>query len=325
MSTPSSATEDPPPTSTKLFKIVEEHDVDHHHLRVLEPATPDWLERLAEAYRTLRTGSRHPLEPLTFDGLDLLDLAGVQAVLTREAVPEHRTGNFAVTRSDFGEVILGVTNTELYGARYGYRSTRDRELISITGRGIDQIGVEFEHVSGNGDGGVSRQVGDSAGQSIDTLNYAPSHPADTLSQPARLTLVLGEAKVSSDRKSPPQVVDTADDCLRVQHIDHLTNRDATVGKVWNASRFADDSETQQLLRIAAELLRKEHYDRLRIVSASVLVRPEGILQVPSDFGTFHSSSGDFDPAHLRFLIIRLPADVETLVSRFTALARGEIE
>lgn len=318
--------EDSPPAVAMetLFKTVEQHDIDHHHLRVLEPATPEWLQRLAAEYQALRTASRHPVEAVTFDGVELLDLAGVQAVLARETVPLHRAGNLAVTRSDFGEVILGVTNAELYGAKYGYRSTRDRELISITGRGIDQIGVEFVSEDGEGTADVEQSTTLTSTAAF-TPPQTPSKNGNSTSPAPKLSLILGEAKVSSDKKSPPQVVDAADDGLRNQHIAHLTNLDATVQKVWNVSRFADDPDVQQKLRAAAWLLEKQDFRQLRVVAASVLVRPVAVLNAPADFGSFHTNCSDFIPADIRFLIVRIPQDVDSLVSEFARLARGEVE
>ncbi|HEX4225648.1 MAG TPA: hypothetical protein VHZ97_25005 [Pseudonocardiaceae bacterium] len=241
---------------------------------------------LAREYRRLRTASDHPPTALSFDGLDLA-VGEVAAILAAATVPHYEPGNFGVVRSDLAEVILGLVGQSMYGSRYGYRSVSDRELVQRPGRGIDQIGVEVDE------------------------------PA------TRLTLVLGEAKVSSEQKSPPGVVDRGDDCLRAQHLAHLRNRDATADKVWAASRHCADPRTQELLRLAAELFRRRIDDRVRIVASSLLVRPS-TARVPRDFGSFHRASADFLPAHIRFLLVRLPGDIDEFAVEFARLTRGDV-
>ncbi|HEY4453179.1 MAG TPA: hypothetical protein VGN81_02605 [Pseudonocardiaceae bacterium] len=280
MSQTSPASSDQPP----IFVIAERHDIGNHQLRVLEPATADWLAVLAAEYRRLRTASDQPAAALSFDGLDLA-VHEVAKILTATTVPHYEPGNFGVVRSDLAEVILALVGETVYGSRYGYRSVRDRELVQRPGRGIDQIGVEV----------------------------APTH----------LTLVLGEAKVSTEKKSPPGVVDRGDDCLRAQHLAHLHNRDATADKVWAASRRCADQQTQQLLRIAAELFRRRIDDKIRIVASSLLVRPS-TARTPQDFGSFHRASADFQPAHIRFLLVRLADDVDEVAMEFARLSRGEV-
>jgi hypothetical protein len=268
-----------------------------HHLRVLEPASETYLETLAGEYRKLRTTSNQSVQALTLDGVEVLAVDGVRRALAEAAVPLYERGNFAIARSDLAEVLLGLVGEQTYCTRYAYRSVRDRELVRLPGRGIDQIGVELDRVSVPGE---------------------PTHRS-------RVTLVLGEAKVSSERACPPRVVDKAEDSLRAQHLGHLGDREATANKIWDASRRSSDEQTQNLLRTAAELFR-QHVDdgRLRVVVASLMVRPSGYA-TPQDFGTFHSSVGDYLPAEVRFYIFRLPEAVDITVQEFVQLARNERE
>lgn len=276
-----------PPADEVLFVVAEMHDQDPHELRVLVPAHEGWLPALAEEYRRVRTMSRLPAQPLSFEGVDILDVSGVESLLAGDCVPQYEKGNFGVARSDLAEVIQALVLEKEYGCRFGYRSVRDRELRQRPGRGIDQIGIEGTRASGG----------------------------------AALTLVLGEAKVSTEAACPPQVVDSGKDCLRKQHLDHLADREATAAKIVEASRHADDPDVQVGLRIAAILLRRED-ERLRVVAASAMVRPEGTA-TPDDFGTFHSSASDYAPATVRFLLVRLPGDVDEIVEAFTRLAQAD--
>lgn len=280
-----------------IYQIAECHDCDVHHLRVLEPASETYLKGLAREYRRLRTTSNQSVQALTLDGVEVLAVDGVRKALAEATVPQYQRGNFGVVRSDLAEVLLGLVGEQTYCTRYAYRSVRDRELVQLPGRGIDQIGVELDLIPA-GDGPAQR---------------------------SRLTLVLGEAKVSTDRACPPRVVDKAADSLRAQHLGHLADREAAANKIWDASRRSCDEETQNLLRTAAELFRRQVDDgSLRVVVASLVVRPSGYA-TPQDFGTFHSSTSDYSPADIRFYIFRLPGDLDVTVQEFAQLARSERE
>ena len=267
------------------FVRVEVHDVDNHHLRVFKPRDSGWLARVASEYRKLRTESITPLEPLTLEGVDIVDVAGVEEMLAEAGVPTYQPGNFGVIRSDLAELLLAWIQADEYGCKYGYRSIRDRELVQLPGRGIDQIGVELAE----GPGGVS------------------------------IALILGEAKSSSQAASPPTVVDTSEDCLRVQHRGHLADLDLTIDKVLNASRHARDPEVAQSLRIVAHLLRKGD-ERARIVVSSLMVRPADVFAAPTDFGSFFSSPSDYEPANVRFILVSVPGSIDEIAKELGELA-----
>jgi hypothetical protein len=273
------------PSEAPLFVVAETHDVGDHHLRVLTPAREDWLDVLAAKYRKLRMLSRHPAQALSLEGVDILSVDEVESELATSVIPTYEEGNFGVGRSDFAEVILTVTLEEEYGCRYGYQSLCHRELRQRPGRGIDIIGVEIS------------------------------------TDPTVVSLVLGEAKTSSDANSPPAVVDTNSDCLAVQHRGHLDNIAATADEVWAASRDAESVEIQQLLRIAGSLLRKGA-GGLRIIAASGMARP-ATAQAPGDFGTFHADPAKYSPADVRFLLFRLPGHIDELTKELLARAAAD--
>jgi hypothetical protein len=275
-----------------LFRVVESHDVDQHELRIIEPEPQAWLEQLATAYRSLRTATVVEVDDLELDGLRVLSGDHLKARLADRLVPTRRGGNFDVTRSDLGEMILGVVGEEMYSCAYGYRSVRDRELVGAPGRGIDQIGVE------------------ELNEVLDTR---------------QLALVLGEAKVSAEALTPPRVVDTAEDCLRNQHLGHISDLEVTADKVLDAARRCADRRTQRLMMWASELLRAERFDVLRLLCASVVVRPKD-LACASDFGTFRTSPADYVPADVRFFVVRVPTnDIEALIDQFVAFAKAAVD
>lgn len=270
-----------------LFRVAETHDDDPHEFHILEPAHVNWLYDLATKYRELRTYCDLPLGDIRLDGVTVLSTEALQMRMIDAAVPVRRGGNFDVVRSDFGEVALAVYGEEAYGYSYGYRSVRDRELVQFPGRGIDQIGVAA------------------------TKN------------PTKILVALGEAKVSSDQRSPPGVVDTSDDCLRIQHLHHLSNLAATADKVLLAARRCADPSTQELMLIAAELLRQKKFDNLTVCCHSFVARPAS-LAVVSDCGSFKLDPSAYAPGLVRFTLLRLPADdMEAIIGQFEQIARND--
>jgi hypothetical protein len=283
--------------SPTIFSLSATYDNGDHHLRVYSPTDASrWLEDVAQEYRRLRTQSLIKPVALEMDGIEIVSVEGVERLLADALIPMPRGGNFDVVRSDLGEVVLGLLCETDYGSRYGYRSIRDREIVDLPGRGIDQIGVEVTYED---DGKGGKKV-------------------------ALLTLVLGEAKVSSDSRHPPGVVEARRDGLRAQHLDHLTNINATANKVLRASQACTDAETVQLLRFASELFRRGVKTKFQIVCASVMLRPTSIFD-ETDFGSFRSQVEDFHPAYIRFLIVKVPhTDFYEMAQEFAHLARSPV-
>lgn len=245
---------DEPAIEQPLFRVEGIPAPDRHEFAVVHPVGDVWSARLAVEYRQLRGEAQAEPDPSFFAGLDF-DVDAVRRRLMQAVMPRRRGGNFDVVRSDLGELLLAHLCAAMYGVECGYRSIRDRELSDIPGRGIDLIGVEVP------DPGA----------------------ADWL-----VTLVLGEAKVSSEAASPPRVVDTAEDSLRNQHLGHLKYPAATARKVFDAGRRCKHASTRNLMMLAAALLEDGIWRQLRLVAASLLVRPSSCA-TNADFGSFFQS------------------------------------
>ena len=280
--------------TTPIFAIAEQSQTDPHVFTVLSPGSPEWLKILAESYRSLRTTTNFPLADLKLDGVQILDTSRLRARLVATQLPERNSNpsrkNFAVERSDFGEVALALAGEELRGYRYGYRSTRDRDLVALPGRGIDQIGVKR----------VSLQ-----GQEM-------------------IVVSLGEAKVSAQVDGIPKVVQGGDDSLWEQHADHVGKSNETAGKLYGAARQSTDEETQNLLFLAAALWEKGVFNRLIVKCTSMLVRPSH--GGASDFGKFRTDSSSFAPAEIDFMVLRLDEeDIESFIDGFLSEARSSAD
>lgn len=257
-----------------------------HTWRAASPdvSTP-WLQYLAERYRDLRTESTIPINRIQFDGLSF-DVTAIRRRLTEAVLPDRSAGPLAVARSDFGETVSYCILAEKHSTRFGYKALRDREAINLPGRGIDAIGVE-EANSG------------------------------------RLRLILGETKTSAEASSPPQVVDTAKDSLREQHLGHFADPHCTCSKVFDAARRAWDQRTQEMLFAAALFLEAHDWQRLDLVSFCCLVRQQN-RYTENDYGSFKERPDDFGPCSIRFVIFCVPGDdIEKVVTEWLHLARSQ--
>lgn len=258
-----------------------------HRYTVYEPGDPTWIDVVAKAYRELRIATSFPLQTLSLNGVEVLDSTKLRDKLVKKLLPVRQPPGkgrqLATERSDLAEVVLAMLGAELRSYQYGYRSTRDRELVTHPGRSIDQVGVV--------------QLGD------------------------KLVISLGEAKVSSQDTSPPGVVDSGKDSLRSQHRGHLAEVDHTAAKIYAAARNSTDELTQQLLHTAAALWEDQQLDVLVVRCTSMLVRPAGSKD--TDFGTHQSRPDDYAPGEIDFLILHVPGDIELVVDEFLAKAREE--
>jgi hypothetical protein len=174
------------------FLVVDTSEIDDHRFSALEfENDSNWMETVATEYVRLRTECVSPIHDISLDGIQVLDVATIKQYPQKATIPPRSGGNFDVTRSDFGETLCYIILEQQYSTMLGYKSVRDRELINLPGRGIDAIGIEND---------------------------------------GKLTLVLGEVKVSNASASPPQVVDASDDSLRNQHLGHLNELNITTKK-----------------------------------------------------------------------------------------------
>lgn len=239
-----------------------------------------WLSHLAEQYHNLRVETDHPLEEISIDGIAVVNPTSILERIRSATIPTRppKPTNFDVVRSDFGETLCYVLLEDAYQTIFGYKSVRDRELIQQPGRGIDAVGIE-ENLDGT------------------------------------LTLVLAEVKVSDDGASPPRVVDASDDSLRNQHIEHIQHLEKTVKKLYNTCRHSRKPEVQKLFIRAAICLEDGKMDQICLVACCLLVRPQA-KYAETDFGTFRNSPVDFDPAKVRFLVVCIPENVDTVITKW---------
>lgn len=266
----------------ECFVILSSDKHEGHHWMVLDvPDGREWLKEMAMMYRGLRTATNFSIQDIELSGLKI-SADNIRRRLVSTQIPERGEGSFSVARSDFAEVIAHSILKNLFNTKFGYLSLRDRELIQLPGRGIDAIGIECTE--------------------------------------DKIKLIFGEVKASAAKDSPPKVIDSGDDSLRGQHLFHLKQVEKTRNKVMQAGKFAKDREIQDLLFAAALSLETKNAQNPSIVSYSCLVRQKDKF-TERDFGTFRKRPGDYSPSVIRFCIVKIPGDLEEVVSDWLKIAK----
>ncbi|MFH5926563.1 hypothetical protein [Roseomonas xinghualingensis] len=267
---------------SKLLNETSHQVIDVHSYVVCEPSDLlSWLDEVADSYVTLRTECAAPLPAgLSLAGIGIVDTASIQKRLAKALVPvpSQGLGPLGISRSDLSEVAGYLLLEDKYDTLIGYKLVRDRELVKLPGRGIDAIGIE---------------------------------------EGAKLKVVLSEIKFSDQdlRPKPPGVVDAGADCMRAQHIGHLSELEFTVGKILDCGRRAKDERLQALYFSAAIYLEHAAWESVDIISSCILVRPKE-RHSPSDFGTFKGSPTDFAPGTIRFVVINLPGTMDEILAKW---------
>jgi len=258
--------------------IVDEllREIDDRHLFIVMRLSYDsgWLEVLAEQYIEMRSQIQALLSQVTDDGVPGFDMSNLMARIKEAAIPyperNPKRKNFSIIRSDLGEALNYVLLEQTYATKFAVNLVADRELVSAPGRGIDAIGIE---------------------EDTDVLR-----------------LVFSEVKVSSDRNSPPSVVDGSDDSMHHQHLGHVSNRKITANKIINAATKAKTPEIKALF-LRAALLFEVANGEMEVVAHCFLVRPEACY-TPADFGKFKNNPSAYTPANVRFAIACVPEDID---------------
>ncbi|MEU1413996.1 hypothetical protein [Streptomyces sp. NPDC005731] len=129
--------------------------------------------------------------------------------------------------------------------------------------------------------------------------------------------VISEVKASSDSASPPAVVGVGADSMHSQTKKRLKDRKTLLAELTWAHKHTSGEVRVEVARAMILLTRS---DAEPPVAAPVLVRPKDRYQ-ESDFGCFRDAPEEYDPAQVRFLILRIPGSLEDFAQRVYARAR----
>lgn len=207
------------------------------------------------------------------------------AQIRTAAIPEpasstSKPAHLDLARNEIAEVIALAAVDRLLDARVPAPRIRHKEVRDQPSRGLDLLALQLE---------------------------------------PELSLVVSEVKASSSESSPPQVVDSGDDCLRQQLIGLVANRRRLREELNWCFKHCTDEELK--LRVA-EAMVKLGLKQLPIVAFPVLVRPSSVFR-DTDFGQLFEHPDQLDPARLHFCIAQIHESLEDLASAVYNCARGQ--
>jgi hypothetical protein len=268
------------------LKVIDDHSLAPQEFRILEPANlSTYITHLSKEYCNLRTECAASIDSVNVEGIGVVDTEKLHSFLVSKTIPDRIGGNFDVVRSDMGETAAYSLLEREYNTVIGYKGVRDRELSQLTGRGIDVIGIENNNT---------------------------------------FTLLLGEAKVSSENRNPPRVVDDNEDSISKSLESHISNHSETSKKIWDVARHIRDNTIAQQFFTAAIYWDDEMWTEMDVVCCGVLVRPKEKCN-ENDFGLLRATPDIVAPGTVRFIIVCFDEDLEEVVSTFHSLAKQEEE
>ncbi len=188
-----------------------------------------------------------------------------------------------IYRSDLGEMLLTYYFEEKLPVNERFRIPKKnittRELANMPGRGLDAIG--FRERDG------------------------------------KIDLFLGEAKVSSEGRNPPQVVDASDDSIYKTQKRYLDERSLLLQRLSDHCRRLTSQDAAKLGALML-LMDANKQDRFDIYFGCCLVRDTSCCKVNEDYGVFYTQQTDFEPYQLGFCLLSFDKQIADTVDLFYA-------
>lgn len=219
-----------------------------------------------------------------FDSTQLKEIIKQNSVaedLIREAGNTHKTVLTDIYRSDLGELLLTYYfEDKLPGEEkfiIPHKNITNRELAAQPGRGLDAVGYRIDN--------------------------------------DRISLMVGEGKVSHQKKSPPQVVDYNNDSIFNTQTKFKNNRDLLVNRLSDYSRNLTDEAAEKigLVLLLLDFGRESEFD---LVFGCALIRDVSCVKINEDYGKFYTQQTDFDPHHITFCILNFDKGIAETIDLF---------
>ena len=250
----------------------------HTHQKTNISVTDSFIQKFAERYLAQRSHTNFDYAALNqsslYGNLDF-DTSALQKILERNAVAvdvnRERGVQPAVLndiyRSDLGELLMTYYFEEKLpeGERFiiPLKNITFRERADMPGRGLDVIGYKV------------------TGDSVEVL--------------------LGEAKVSAQKHSPPDVVDSTADSIYKTHKKHRDNNELVVQRLSDYARRLGAQDATILGYAIVSLNNKS--EECVITYGCTLIRDFECVTEATDFGKLKSRSEEFEPGKVHFSLL----------------------
>lgn len=252
----------------------------HKHEKIDIPVIDSFIKKFAEMYLKQRSQTQFDInsvnEQVLFKNLGF-GTEALKQIITKNTIPidKKREHGFEpnvlndIYRSDLGELLMTYYFEEKLseGDRFiiPLKNITFRERAELPGRGLDAIGY--------------RKIGDT-----------------------QVEILLGEAKVSADSKSPPPVVDSTKDSIYNTHLNHKNETPIVLQRL---SDYARRLNTKDAAIFGFAIISIEHQltDNFSITYGCTLVRDHTCVNENSDFGKMKTNQNDFEPGKVHFSIL----------------------
>lgn len=219
-----------------------------------------------------------------FDSTQLKKVITRNAVakdMIREAGEIHKTVLTDIYRSDLGELLLTYYFEDKLpeAERFiiPHKNITNRELAAQPGRGLDAVGYRIDN--------------------------------------DKISLLIGEGKVSHQQKNPPDVVDYTNDSIFNTQTKFKNNKDLLVNRLSDYSRNLTDEAAEKigLVLLLLDFGKESEFD---LVFGCALLRDVSCVKINEDYGKFYTQQTDFDPHHITFCIMSLDKSIKDTIDLF---------
>lgn len=252
----------------------------HEHKKIDIPVIDAFIKKFAEMYLEQRSQTQ-----FDYSGIDEQVLYknlgfgtdALKQIIKKNATPIdnkreqglHPNVLNDIYRSDLGELLMTYYFEEklLDGERFiiPLKNITFRERAELPGRGLDAIGY--------------RKVDD-----------------------AKVEVLLGEAKVSADKKSPPPVVDATEDSIFNTQLKHKNETPIVVQRLSDYARRLNSNDAE-ILGFAIISIEHRLVDNISITYGCTLIRDHTCVNEDSDFGKMKKHTKEFEPGKVHFSIL----------------------
>jgi hypothetical protein len=251
----------------------------HVHQKIDVPVIDAFIKKFAERYLEQRSQTQFDYssinEQALFNNLGF-STDTLKQIITKNAAPIDKKREQGIEpailndiyRSDLGELLMTYYFEEKLpeGDRFviPLKNITFRERAELPGRGLDAIGYKLTN--------------------------------------EKVEILLGEAKVSAEKKSPPSVVDATEDSIYKTQWKHKSNTPIVVQRLSDYVRRLNGQDAV-ILSFAIVCIDKHLADKFSITYGCTLIRDYTCVDENNDFGKMKSNVQNFDPGKVHFSIL----------------------
>ena len=127
--------------------------------------------------------------------------------------------------------------------------------------------------------------------------------------------MVGEGKVSAQKKNPPYVVGYNDDSIFNTQTKFKNNRDLLVNRLSDYTRnlTTEAAEKIGLVLLLLEFGKDADFD---LVFGCALIRDASCVKINEDYGKFFTQQTDFDPHNITFCVLNFNKEITKTIDLF---------